>query len=103
MRRERRKNVLHRAVFVDVAGDAERGELAHFFGAGDRAAEDQDRQPPFVELADAADEIDARRVGQPQVDDQEIELCEVGAHAGEQLGGALDRDGAMAGALERAS
>ena len=51
VRRERRQDVLHRAVLVDVAGDAERRQLAHFVGAGDRAAEDQDRQPPVVELA----------------------------------------------------
>ena len=33
VRRERRQDVLHRAVFVDVSGDAERGELADFVGA----------------------------------------------------------------------
>ena len=38
---------------------------------------------------------------QPQVDDEQIELREVGAHAGEQLGGAFHGHGAMAGALQR--
>ena len=68
VRRERRQDVLHGAVLVDVAGDAERGELAHFVGARDRAAEDQDRQPAVVELADRSDQIDARRVRQPQIE-----------------------------------
>jgi hypothetical protein len=43
MRRQRRQNVLHRAVLVDVPGYAQRGEFLHLFGACDRAAEDQDR------------------------------------------------------------
>ena len=68
MRRERRQDVLHGAVLVDVAGDAERGELAHLVGARDRAAEDQDRQPPVVELADRSDQVDAGRVRQPQIE-----------------------------------
>ena len=63
MRRERGQDVLHGAVLVDVAGDAERGELAHLVGVGDRAAEDQNRQPAVVELADRAHQIDARRMG----------------------------------------
>ena len=74
VRRERRQDVLHRAVLVDVAGDAERGELAHFVGAGDRAAEDQNRQPAVVELADRAHQLDARRVRQPQIEDDQIDL-----------------------------
>ena len=62
-----------RAVLVDVAGDAERRQLAHFVGAGDRAAEDQNRQPAVVELADRAHQIDAGRVRQPQVEDDQID------------------------------
>src|SRR5688572_6430931 len=42
MRRERRENVLHGAVFVDVARDSKRGKLAYLFGARDRAAENED-------------------------------------------------------------
>ena len=61
VRRQRRQDVLHGAVLVDVAGDAERRELAHFVGARDRAAEDQDRQPAVVQLADRPDQLDARR------------------------------------------
>ena len=91
VRRERRQDVLHGAVLVDVAGDAERGELAHFVGARDRAAEDQNRQPPFVELADRADQVDARRVRQPQIEDDQIDLCKIGADPRQQLGRALDR------------
>ena len=44
MRRERRHDVLHRGVLVDVAGDAERGQVAHLVGVGDGAAEDDDRR-----------------------------------------------------------
>ena len=46
VRRERREDVLHGAVLVDVAGNAESREIAHFVGVGDGAAENQDRQPP---------------------------------------------------------
>ena len=99
--RERRQNVLHRTVFVDVAGDAQRRQFAYFFGAGDRAAENENGQPPIVEPPDASHELDARGVRQPEVDDEEIDLRLIGAHAREQLGRALDGDGAMAGAFER--
>src|SRR6185503_5011295 len=101
VRRQRRQDVLHGAVLVDVAGDAERGQLAHFVGARDRAAEDQHRQAPFVELADRANQVDARRVRQPQVDDDEINLCKIGADARQQLGRALDHDRLVPGALDR--
>src|SRR5215207_686954 len=47
---QRREDVLHRAVLVHVPGDAERGEIAHLSGGGDRAAEHQDRQPAAVAL-----------------------------------------------------
>ena len=100
VRRERRQDVLHGAVFVDVAGDAERGELAHLVGAGDRAAEHQDRQPPVVELADRADQLDAAGVRQPQVEHDQVDPVEIGADARQQLRRALD--GAAACARRRA-
>ena len=75
--------------------------VAHFVGAGDGAAENQNRQPPIVELADAAHEIDARCVRQPEIDDEQIELRQICTHAREQLGGAFDRDGAVTCALDR--
>ena len=101
MRRERRKDVLHRAVFVDVAGHAESRKRAHFLRCRDRAAEHQDRQTAVVELSNAADEIDASGVWEAKIDDQQIELSQVGADPCEQLGCALHGDGAMAGGLER--
>ena len=73
VRRKRRQDVLHRAVLVHVAGDAERRELAHLVCAGNRAAEDQDRQPAAVELADRSDQIDARRVRQPEIENEQID------------------------------
>src|SRR5688572_19100392 len=102
MRRQRREDMLHRAVFIHITGHAKRAQLAHFLGACYRTAENQNRQAPIVELADAADQVDPRRVRQTQVDDEQVELREVGAHASEQLGGAFDGDGAMAGAFEGA-
>ena len=90
MRRQRRQDVLHRAVLVDVAGDAERRQLAHLFGGRDRAAEDQNRQPAAVELADRPHQLDAAGMRQPQIEDDQVDPRQVGAHAGEQLGGALD-------------
>ena len=93
--------MLHGAVLVDVAGDAECRQLAHFVGAGHRAAEDENRQPALVHLADVADDVEAGRVGQPQIEDEQIELRQVDAHAREQFGGAFDGQGAMSGALDR--
>ncbi len=78
----------------------ERRELAHFVGAGNRAAENQNRQPAVVELADAAYEIHPCGVGQPQIDDEQIDVRQVRAHAGEQLGGASYGDRTMTGTLE---
>ena len=99
--RERRQDVLDGAVLVDVAGDPQRGEVAHLVGGGDGPAEDQDGQPPLIDLADGANQLDAAGVGQTEIEYDQIDLREVGAHAGEQLGGALHREGGMTGAEER--
>src|SRR5215207_2445627 len=98
---QRREDVLHRAVLVHVPGAAERGEIAHLSGGGDRAAEHQDRQPAAVDLADTAHQLDAPRVRQPQIQHEEVELGEVLADMRQQFGGALDRDRFVAGAHER--
>ena len=74
MRCKRRQNVLHGAVLVHVAGDAQRRKLAHFFGARNRSAENQDRQPSVIKLTDAAHQVHAGGVRQTQIDDQQIEL-----------------------------
>ena len=100
MRRQRRQDVLHGAVFVDVAGDAERGELAHLVGARDRAAEDQHRELAVVEFADRSDEVDARRMRQAQIQDDEIDGVQIGADPRQQLRGALDRDRFVAGVFD---
>src|SRR3954466_16005453 len=92
VRRQRRQNVLHRAVLVDVAGDAERRKLAYFVRVGDRAAENQQRQLALVKLADRPNQLDARRVRQTPIDDDEIDLCEVGANTRQQLDGAAHED-----------
>ena len=101
MRRERRQDVLHGAVFVHVAGHAERRELPDFVRARNGAAENQQRQPAVVELADRADQVDAGRVGQPQIQDDQVDLVEVGADAREELGRALHRNRFVTGAFER--
>ena len=48
-----------------------------------------------------AHQLDARRVRQPQVEHDQIDLAEIGADARQQLRGALDRDGLVAGVLQR--
>ena len=100
MRRERRQDVLHGAVLVDVAGDPKRGEVAHLVGGGDRPAEDEDGQLPLIDLADGAHQLDAAGVRQPEIEYDQIDLREVGAYAGEQLRGALHRERGMTGAEE---
>jgi hypothetical protein len=97
VRRERRQNVLDGAVLVDVARDAERGEIADLLGRGDGAAEHEDGQLALVQLADRADEIDAAGVRQPQIEHDEIDAREIRAYARQQLGGALDRQRRVAG------
>jgi hypothetical protein len=89
------------AVFVDIAGHAQRCEFAHFVGRCDRAAEHEDRQPALIELADGADQLNAAGVRQPQVEHDQIDPGQIGAHAHEQLGGALDGQGRMPGAEQR--
>ena len=53
-----------------------------------------------VELADGAHQVDARREREAQVEDEQVELLEVGADAAEQFGGALGGDGSVAGFLQ---
>ena len=102
VRRERRQDVLHRAVLVDVAGDAERRQLAHFVGARDRAAEDQHRQPCRRRAcgSTAPDPRPARAAAAGRATIRSI-VVEIGADARQQLGRALDRDRFVPGVLER--
>src|SRR5262249_3475833 len=95
------KNVLTGAVFVEIAGDAERGQRAHFVGVRDRAAENQNREPAVVQFPDGPDQIDTRRVWQAQVEHHEINARQIGLDAGEEFRRALDDDGLMSGILER--
>ena len=99
--RERRQDVLHGAVLVHVPRDPQRRELAHLVGAGDRAAEDQDRQPALVELPDGTDQVHSGGVRQAQVEDDQIDMIDVGADPRQQFGRALDRYGLVSRALER--
>ena len=101
VRRERREDVLHGAVLVDVAGNAERREIAHFVGVGDGAAENQNRQPPFVQRPERPDKLDAGRGRQVQVEHDEIDGRHVIANPREQLRPALHRHRVVAGAFER--
>ncbi len=56
--RQRRQDVLDRAVLVHVAGHAKRRQVADLLGARDGAAENQDRQPPLIDLPDGPNELD---------------------------------------------
>ena len=58
-------------------------------------------QPAFVDLAQAAHQVDSGRIGKPQIDDDEIDMVQVGAHLGEQFDRAAHGDRAMASLLER--
>src|SRR3954454_4176120 len=100
MRRQRRQDVLNRAVLVDVTGDSERRELAHLVGARDRSTEDQNRQGAVIELANGPHELDAGSMRQPEVEDDEIEAREVGTYAREELGRTLDGHGLVPGLFE---
>ena len=101
VRRNRRQDVLDRAVLVEVAGHAERRQLAHLVDARHRAAEDQDREMPLIELADSSHQLDAGGMRHPQIEHDQIELGEVGAHVREQLRHALDDHGAVSCRIER--
>jgi hypothetical protein len=98
---ERRENVLHGAVLVDISGHAQSGQLANFLRTGDRAAEDENRQPSLVEFAQRPHQADARRVGQPQVEHDQVDVRLIRAYAGEEIAHRLDRHRMVARALER--
>ena len=88
------------AVLVHVAGDAEVGQVADLGRAADRAAEDQDRQPAAVELADGAHQVDSARVRQPEVDHHQVDVRQVRPDPGQQFGRAPDGEGPVPGVLE---
>ena len=96
MRSNRRQNVFHRAVFVEVAADAKRRQVAHLLGTGHRTTKHQDRQAALIQFADAPHQFDPRRVRHAQIHYDEIQFVEVGVHLRQQLGDALGHDGAMA-------
>ena len=89
VRRERRQDVLHGAVFVDVTRDAERRQLAHFLRARDRAAEDQNRQPPSSSLRIDRTSSTPGACGSRRSSTMRSMLVQIGADARQQLGGAL--------------
>ncbi len=89
------------AVLVHVTGHAQRGQVAHFVGGGNRAAEHEDRQSSLIELADRPDEFHAAGVRQPEVEDDQIDFGQIGAYAHEQLGGAFHGQRGVTGAQER--
>ena len=101
MRRERRQDVLDGAFAVDVAGDAKGREVANLFRGRDRAAEDKNRQLAAVELANRPHEVHSSGMRQAKIEDNQIDAREIGAHAGEQLHGALDGERGVTGAEQR--
>ena len=101
MRRERWQDLRRGAVLVDVAGDPEAGQVADLGGAADGAAEDQDRQPPAVELADGTHQFDTAGVGEPEIDHHQIDVRQIRADPGQQFGRTPDGEGPVAGVLDR--
>jgi hypothetical protein len=95
MRRDRRQNVLHRAVFVDVAGDAERRERADLIRVRNRSAEHEDRQTAFVDPPDRPHDLDAACIRQPQIDQNKVDLLQISADPREQFDARLDRNRAV--------
>ena len=85
VRRNRRQDVLDRAVFVEVAGHAERRQLAHFVDARHVPLKTRIGSCPSSSLRIRLHQLDARRVRHPQIEHDQIELVEVGADVREQL------------------
>lgn len=88
-------------VLVEISGDAERRQLSGVVSIGDAAGEHEDRQPPFVELADAPDQLGAGCVRHPQINHDQVQIVRIGAHVREQLGDRFDDHGAMPRGVER--
>ena len=95
------QDVLDGAVLVEVAGDAQRRQLADFVHAGHRAAEHQDRESPLIQLPDPPHQLDTRRVRHAQIERDQIEIRQVRAHVRQQLRDALDHQRAMPRGVER--
>ena len=103
MRHERGHDVLHGHVLVDVAGDAQRPELADLISVGDGAAEDHDRRPVLVHLAERAQHGHAVALWQPQIEHDQVNLVLAGAHAAKQFGSVLRCDSFVTGPFDRHS
>jgi hypothetical protein len=93
--------VLDGAVLVDVARHTERRQKLHLVSVSDRTAEDQDRNLPIIKLANRSNQVDPAGVGQPQVDEQEVNPVPIGAHTCQQFCRALHRHRMVAGREER--
>ena len=65
--------------------------------------EDKNRQLAAVELANRPHEVHSSGMRQAKIEDNEIDAREIGAHAGEQLHGALDGERGVTGAEQRRS
>ncbi len=83
MRRERRQDVLHRGVLVEVAGHTQRGQVADLHGVGDGAAEDDDGRGGGHRGAERTHHPGADSLGQTQVERHKVEPV---AHAPDDRG-----------------
>jgi hypothetical protein len=99
--RQRGQDVLHGAVLVDVPGNPQRREIADFIRAGNGAAEHQDRQPPLIDFPDRPHKLDPTGMGQPEIEYDQVDARKVRTNTGQQLRGALHREGGVSGAEER--
>ena len=94
--------MLRSGILVDVAAHAETGQRFHFVRAGDRPAEDHQR-PVLVGLADRTYQLDALPLGQPKIEQHEIDRWHMVAQDGEQLRAGSCAHGAVPGVLQRGS
>ena len=74
MRHQGRDNVLRCDVFVDVASDTKRPELADLIGVLDGAAEHHDRRTLLVDLANVPQHGHTVSLWQSQIEDDEVNL-----------------------------
>src|SRR5688572_26199873 len=99
VRQERRQDVLHRGVLVDVADDTQRLELPDLVGTGNRSAEDDDARS-MVELSNGLQKCDAVTLWKPQIEDDQVEAGAICTNLREEFLARLRGHGAVTGRFD---